>query len=437
MYFHVVLITSREEHVCFAGSSQQDAQEMLRFLLTYLQDSHMHALACATATTSGHTQQKPSRVQSPSLCSSSESSLPMTVSGDQHCNQQDSSSESSVSAAVLPLCRPHTLGNKRRRQSSSEGTELRRGTKAFKHSRGSVGKLSMCTGRSNTLTKFFSPVSSTTKMEKCEMPLTCTMTSKSTCTTSSKPQTSRCATPKDLVSSIFQGSLAYQTRCFECCSCTERSETFLDISVPVLNPSLSGVLGGQDPRGLGVVSQTGPPHSQAGPCSLSWALAQFASREQLRGDNKYWCDECGHFTEAERSILFSKLPRVMTVHLNQFATQAWGTHATVTVRKVAGNIAVPQVLCLKPWSTTGCPLGDRAYHLFAVIFHSGGTCTSGHYTTCVRARECFTGTRLGGADEWLLFDDEAVQWMSQEQLLRFMSPLATGSSTPYILFYTS
>ena len=235
----------------------------------------------------------------------------------------------------------------------------------------------------------------------------------------------------DFITDTFQGQLIYQTHCYECDSYTKHSESFLDITVPVSSTCLPGF-----PQGFSPVKQTCV--NGVGPYSLSWALSQFASRERLKGDNKYWCDQCGHLAEAERSILFLQLPHVVTVHLNRFSTQQWDIMSSVTVGKVVGNIATPVSLCMSPWCTHECTNKNQLYELFAVVFHSGSSCSSGHYTTCVRSKEChLLQTEVKGQDraDWIYFDDDTVDTISQSEMLAMLSPLALGSTTAYILFY--
>ncbi len=235
----------------------------------------------------------------------------------------------------------------------------------------------------------------------------------------------------EIISNTFLGELVYQTHCFECDSYTRRKETFMDITVPVTSSGLPGF----PPCPSSVRASAS---SSVGPYSLSWAIGQFASCEQLRRENKYFCDYCGRLVEAERSILFSRLPQVLTMHLNRFTTAASGTSSSVTVSKVSGNIAIPLTLSLNAWTSVDCPDRDRMYELFAAVFHSGTTCSSGHYTTYVRASEChnlLSEVKGQEKQQWILFNDDVVQNVSQRDLLSFLSPLANTSSTAYILFY--
>lgn len=247
----------------------------------------------------------------------------------------------------------------------------------------------------------------------------------------------------DFVKEIFQGKLVSQIRCYECDSHTRRAEAFLDVSLAVSSSGLPGF----------AVDDSTPmtPHSSrmmaremsfVGPFSLSWVLSQFCLREKLQGDNKYHCEGCGHLVEAERSVMFGHLPLVMTLHLNRFSTHSmeWMSLGSLaTVNKVGGNLAVPLVLQFSSWCTEDCIRREERYHLIAVVFHTGNSCSTGHYTACVRGKECKLGGSPAVADwiktdtHWVEFDDEVVTVISQDELLDKLSPLTP--STAYMLFY--
>ena len=214
------------------------------------------------------------------------------------------------------------------------------------------------------------------------------------------------------ISRLFEGRLIFGTRCFECDKCTRRTETFLHVSVPVTCQGLPG---------FHTLPHPTPQHGSScvAPVSLSWALSMFASQERLCGKNKYWCDNCTHLAEAERSIRFSVLPQILTVHLNRFTAHSWGQK----VGKVRGNIAIPLALCFRPWCTNDCAYRDTMYHLQAAVLHSGSTCQSGHYTAVVRV-----------GDQWLHCDDETVHELSENEVGVLLSPLPSPACA-YILFY--
>lgn len=64
--------------------------------------------------------------------------------------------------------------------------------------------------------------------------------------------------------------------------------------------------------------------------TLKWAISQFASVERIVGEDKYFCETCHHYTEAERSLLFDKTPEVVTIHLKCFAANS-SEYATITL----------------------------------------------------------------------------------------------------------
>uniref|UniRef100_A0A8C9VW01 Ubiquitin carboxyl-terminal hydrolase n=1 Tax=Scleropages formosus TaxID=113540 RepID=A0A8C9VW01_SCLFO len=167
----------------------------------------------------------------------------------------------------------------------------------------------------------------------------------------------------NLMERMFQGQLVLRTRCLECECYTERREDFQDISVPVQEiESLS-----PDPK---QESKT-----------LKWAISQFASVERIVGEDKYFCETCHHYTEAERSLLFDKTPEVVTIHLKCFAASGSGMDPYVGLSKVSTPLHTPLKLSLEEWCTRP---SKEHYELFAVVMHSGVTISSGHYTTYVK-----------------------------------------------------
>lgn len=175
----------------------------------------------------------------------------------------------------------------------------------------------------------------------------------------------------DLVEKLFQGQLVLRTRCLECESFTERREDFQDISVPVQENESSKE---QDYSKIS-------PEPRLETKSLKWAISQFASVERIVGEDKYFCENCHHYTEAERSLLFDKIPEIITIHLKCFAANSSEFDCYGGLSKVTTPLLTPLHLSLEEWSTK--PTKDR-YRLFGVVMHSGVTISSGHYTAYVK-----------------------------------------------------
>ncbi|XP_009908297.2 ubiquitin carboxyl-terminal hydrolase 1 [Dryobates pubescens] len=175
----------------------------------------------------------------------------------------------------------------------------------------------------------------------------------------------------ELVEKLFQGQLVLRTRCLECECFTERREDFQDISVPVQEDELSKT----------EESSEISPEPKTETKTLKWAISQFASVERIVGEDKYFCENCHHYTEAERSLLFDKMPEVITIHLKCFAASGLEFDCYGGLSKINTPLLTPLKLSLGEWSTK--PTNDT-YGLFAVVMHSGITISSGHYTASVK-----------------------------------------------------
>ncbi|XP_047444237.1 ubiquitin carboxyl-terminal hydrolase 1 [Mugil cephalus] len=180
----------------------------------------------------------------------------------------------------------------------------------------------------------------------------------------------------DLMEHLFQGQLVLRTRCLECESFTERREDFQDISVPVLDDQPSS------PDDLSQISPDPKPELK----TLKWAIGQFASVERIVGEDKYFCETCHHYTEAERSLLFDKTPKVITIHLKRFSANSLDLDPYAGLSKVNTPLQTPLTLSLEEWCTRPSTKGQH-YQLFAVVMHSGVTISSGHYTAYVRVSD--------------------------------------------------
>ncbi|XP_067893445.1 ubiquitin carboxyl-terminal hydrolase 1 [Heterodontus francisci] len=173
----------------------------------------------------------------------------------------------------------------------------------------------------------------------------------------------------ELMDGMFQGQLVLRTRCLECECYSERRENFQDISVPVQE---------NDPKEDG--SETSPePKMEIK--TLKWAISQFASVERIVGEDKYFCENCHHYTEAERSLLFDKMPEVVTIHLKCFAACSSELEPYGNLSKVNTPLLTPLQLSLEEWSTREA---NDCYELFAVVMHNGVSISSGHYTAYVK-----------------------------------------------------
>lgn len=202
--------------------------------------------------------------------------------------------------------------------------------------------------------------------------------------------------PPNIVSSLFEGRALTATRCDECESHSTRSESFLDLSLPV-EPDRS----------------------------LAWAMSTQCAAERLYHRDKYFCEFCNTYTEARRWWLLSALPTVFTIHLKLFA---YGARLSGPGGKVGVAMPCPMTVSLAEWCTVDCLRREDVYKLTGVIVHEGNGASSGHYYSYVcHQRE----------GQWFCCDDSFVSHVSEEEVrLRLFTSMKTRR-TAYLLFYTN
>ncbi|XP_782306.4 ubiquitin carboxyl-terminal hydrolase 1 [Strongylocentrotus purpuratus] len=242
-----------------------------------------------------------------------------------------------------------------------------------------------------------------------------------------------------VIERLFQGTLVLQTRCLECESCSEKREDFQDVSVPV--QSIPAFTSEEE-------HEERVPDVNPRNLSLGWALSEFTSVERLTDDNKYFCEHCFHLTEAERSVLFGRLPGVLIIQLKRFSAFINCFSPGGSVSKVNDHLAIPLTLNLAKWCSGSCQQKDTSYELSAVVAHSGSSSSSGHYIAYARVPQKNTESQACDADlpaldqcpgkeSWAKFDDDRVQVLSDEDFESLLNPLQGNDSaaTPYLLLY--
>ncbi|MCI4375602.1 hypothetical protein PGIGA_G00111360 [Pangasianodon gigas] len=211
----------------------------------------------------------------------------------------------------------------------------------------------------------------------------------------------------DMLKQLFQGQLVLRTRCLECECYTERREDFQDISVPVQEDETSSEASSE-------ISPDPKPEQK----TLRWAISQFASVERIVGQDKYFCETCHHYTEAERSLLFDKTPDVVTIHLKCFAASGSEMDPYAGLSKVNTPLLTPLKLSLEEWSTRPSASHQKHhYRLFAVVMHSGVTISSGHYTTYIHMMDLHrTKVELQPQEESQKEEDGATKPLKKEEV---------------------
>lgn len=206
---------------------------------------------------------------------------------------------------------------------------------------------------------------------------------------SSKESQPESDVPLSWVQQIFEGKLTNETKCLTCDTVTCKEESFLDLSIDIEENS-----------------------------SVSSCLRQFSANEMLCDRNKYFCDVCNNLQEAEKRMRIKKVPNVLALHLKRFKYQ----ERLQRYAKLSYRVVFPMDLRLFN-TTNDSEDTDRLYSLFAIVVHIGSGLNHGHYIAVVKS-----------GSQWLLFDDETVERIDEEDLSKFFGDIP-GVGSGYVLFY--
>jgi len=138
--------------------------------------------------------------------------------------------------------------------------------------------------------------------------------------------------------------------------------------------------------------------------SLREALRKFVAVDHLKGVDKYKCEKCKKYVNADKQFTIHEPPVVLTIHLKRFSPLG---------RKIGHPLQYEELLSLQPFMSSG-QFGP-SYSLYGVTCHAGGGPNSGHYYSFVKSRE----------GRWWEMNDEMIQ----------MTGKATDKKNAYMLFY--
>lgn len=112
--------------------------------------------------------------------------------------------------------------------------------------------------------------------------------------------------PPTWVHEIFQGILTSETRCLNCETTNCKDENFFDLQVDVDQNT-----------------------------SITHCLKCFSNTETLCSDNKFKCDNCCSYQEAQKRMRVKKLPMILALHLKRFKyMEQYNRHIKVSHRVV-------------------------------------------------------------------------------------------------------
>lgn len=108
------------------------------------------------------------------------------------------------------------------------------------------------------------------------------------------------------IRTFFQGILTSETRCLNCETVSSKDENFFDLQVDVDQNT-----------------------------SITHCLRCFSNTETLCSDNKFKCDNCCSYQEAQKRMRVKKLPMILALHLKRFKyMEQYNRHIKVSHRVV-------------------------------------------------------------------------------------------------------
>lgn len=191
---------------------------------------------------------------------------------------------------------------------------------------------------------------------------------------------------KSLIVDLFQGQLRNTCRCNVCGHQNIRFEPFMYLSLPISDSCRS----------------------------LEDCLELYVSLDELKGDNRWYCEKCKKHRDGTKKIDLWIVPPILIVHLKRFKYNEYGQVGS----KNDANIRFP----LEGWDLSHLVKSKGSvtpiYDLYAVSNHIGGL-RSGHYTA-------LSLTRFD--EQWVEFNDSTPRPITPQEVIKHRT-------AAYVLFY--
>ena len=202
--------------------------------------------------------------------------------------------------------------------------------------------------------------------------------------------------PFNPIRRLFVGSTKTTVMCSKCRTVTSTEEPFSCVSLDV------------DPD-----------------VTLTESLSMFTNNELLRGDSKYYCEQCKRKVIARKQLTLAKLPPNLIFHFKRFKLESYSRHQReLSMKKLCDRIEFPNELdfnefldmVIDPSHQTDASQ-DSVYKLYGIVVHSGPKLGYGHYYAFIKS---FDGK------QWFRMNDMEVLPINKIKVLKEQA---------YLLFY--
>ena len=215
---------------------------------------------------------------------------------------------------------------------------------------------------------------------------------------------------ENFLNHLYQGMFKHAVKCLECNYESERSDSFLDLQIPVRSD-------------FEKIYNT----------SLEMGFLNYLRQEKLVDTNQYFCSKCEKKVDALKYSKFVKLPQILFLQLNRFEYD----YLTESRRKICDRVTFPMILDMNDFLLSDfeqinkiynkehlnflekregeftefenpedyarkleehLKKGEYVYELYTVIVHAGSA-RGGHYYSYIKSFE---------DNKWYRFDDDCV-----------------------------
>ena len=202
--------------------------------------------------------------------------------------------------------------------------------------------------------------------------------------------------PFNPIRRLFVGSTKTTVMCSKCRTVTSTEEPFSCVSLDV------------DPD-----------------VTLTESLSMFTNNELLRGDSKYYCEQCKRKVIARKQLTLAKLPPNLIFHFKRFKLESYSSHQReLSMKKLCDRIEFPNELDFNEFldmvidpSHQNDVSQDSVYELYGIVVHSGPKLGYGHYYAFIKS---FDGK------QWFRMNDMEVLPINEIKVLKEQA---------YLLFY--
>lgn len=131
------------------------------------------------------------------------------------------------------------------------------------------------------------------------------------------------------------------------------------------------------------------------------SLQEYFEKENMTGDDKYFCNKCNNKQDATRQIVLTSLPNLIHLKLMRYVYD----NILMTTTKLNTEIRCPYTIDMGKYLDlpNESSKENNVYNLYGVLIHKGKNANVGHFITHIKDLK---------TEEWYEMDDENVKMLN-------------------------